>query len=645
MIDWAHLIMSNILVATLIGVLAWLIGRSGQRAFLAHLLWVAFFLKLVTPPIVLLPIEVPAAWLPTELIGQPSYVANVELVNSRALVATTLVATDDQPLVVGQPDSAAQSSYAVSFSLVVVCIWGFGFIYHIGRGTLRFWKFQRLLNQQGVMDDEATAFVGSLIANRQPIVRRQAPKVMRIPLRVSPMLFGSLFRTVIVCPDVLWQAFSDDERQAFLAHETAHYVRRDHWVRWLEWVTTAAYWWFPAVYLARTQLQRHEEACCDAWAVQQLRSPPRHYAEALLKAVDFISEQHVGIPRFASGMRHTDCLEERLRFVMLGHNRAVMKTTSRVASFIAISGVLLLHPLVQPVEAVVASTVKLVPSIGGQLSSPDPATLENSDVAGALDADLPTPPVGFWNKSPERQWANFPLTKSGTSVVAEAGNGIRLQLDSGQTLNFTRDNFRAIVDIPSSKRVVIGTEDGSVRLWDLESGLPVSLIGRHSQAVSSAAYYLDFGLVTADTGGSVMRWNMQSGQVLATMSVNASSVQSVRYSTDGNSLAVLTGLWDQPTNQVLHVIDSRSLESIRTSPLAYSAAVVIPSPDDGWLAVDWAGGAWNVDSLAVRGRVPKEQVSALVLTQNQSAKIEGGDFTFGPNSTPLQFEGSVLYGQ
>lgn len=59
MIPLLQPVVSNILVATLIAVLAWQVGRSGRRARFAHALWIVFFVKLVTPPIILLPIAVP----------------------------------------------------------------------------------------------------------------------------------------------------------------------------------------------------------------------------------------------------------------------------------------------------------------------------------------------------------------------------------------------------------------------------------------------------------------------------------------------------------------------------------------------------------------------------------------------------------
>ena len=56
-------IASNIVVASLLASVAFLVGRSGRNAVIAHWLWVAVFVKLVTPPIVLAPIDIPRDWI------------------------------------------------------------------------------------------------------------------------------------------------------------------------------------------------------------------------------------------------------------------------------------------------------------------------------------------------------------------------------------------------------------------------------------------------------------------------------------------------------------------------------------------------------------------------------------------------------
>jgi bla regulator protein blaR1 len=307
MIPLLQLVVSNILVASLIAALAWQVGRSGRRARLAHVLWVIFFVKLITPPIVLLPIEVPETWLPEQWTQTAS---PYQAISQRLVLFSTNTVAPVDETATGQLPTVSQVGAAITVassgwsSLTWICsLWLLGCLFVVVRGLTRFMRFHRLLHREGTLDEEATSYVRQLLtqeSHRSAAVR--CPKVLRLPIRVSPMLFGFGRRAVIVCPDQLWQSLSTDNRNGFLAHETAHFYRRDHWVRWLEWVDTAANWWLPLVYIARRQLERHEEACCDAWAVSRLQLPPRSYAEALLRVVDFISDHEVGIPRLASGM-------------------------------------------------------------------------------------------------------------------------------------------------------------------------------------------------------------------------------------------------------------------------------------------------------------------------------------------------------
>ncbi|MBO6004269.1 MAG: M56 family metallopeptidase, partial [Verrucomicrobia bacterium] len=74
-----------------------------------------------------------------------------------------------------------------------------------------------------------------------------------------------------------------------LAHELAHISRRDHWVRWLEWLTAMIFWWNPLVYLGRNRLRANEEICCDDKVLSTLPVTPRQYASTLLDALEHMA--------------------------------------------------------------------------------------------------------------------------------------------------------------------------------------------------------------------------------------------------------------------------------------------------------------------------------------------------------------------
>lgn len=128
------------------------------------------------------------------------------------------------------------------------------------------------------------------LAGSQPLLEFQAiPRVP--PLRLAdvplPALFGCPGAMVIFFPRQLWYSLNPQRRRALLAHEIAHYLRGDHWVRLLESTAAIVYWWLPAVCRIRAEIEEAEEACCDAWVIGTAGCHPREYGEAILDALSW----------------------------------------------------------------------------------------------------------------------------------------------------------------------------------------------------------------------------------------------------------------------------------------------------------------------------------------------------------------------
>src|SRR5262249_44539898 len=145
-------------------------------------------------------------------------------------------------------------------------------------------RFRRLLRHARPAPAELQARAAELAAR---LGLTHCPAVALVPGSVPPMLWMAVGRPTGYLPADLLEKLDPSERETLLAHELAHLRRRDHWVRWLEFVVQGVYWWYPLVPLARRQMQVHEEECCDALVVGVL--PARSYAAAIVRTLDFLA--------------------------------------------------------------------------------------------------------------------------------------------------------------------------------------------------------------------------------------------------------------------------------------------------------------------------------------------------------------------
>lgn len=624
----------NLFVACLIACLASIVGRSGRHAVIAHWLWLAVFIKLITPPIFDTPVTIPHSWIASI---QSFYLSANPLPASTDSSPSEAVA-DSSP---GDGSSSGDGSQAVSlgaasisgglhagdrlgpdYLLLGMLVWGSGACFIVCRGAWRFVRFLKLLHDESVVNYEANAVVKRLLPNSTHV-----PPVRLISARISPMLFGIGKHTCIVCPNQLWTSLSRADREAFLAHEVAHFQRRDHWIRWLEWIVTAIYWWLPLVYVARKQLERHEEAACDAVAIASLKALPRAYAEALLNVVDFLSENKVGIPRLASRMQPTETLEERLRLIMSPDKRSLPQSL-RWGLFALCLSLMLTHPRL---------------SVGGNvsaLSNPEMANRSLQSLGDELkhsagdsvtggsslpNIALPAVPQGWWNEQPRSSYADLRFGDRALNISATAGGGLHVQRSDGATHVFDTDSIGALAYIPNSGRLILGNSAGELHLWDPTASQSVSLIGRHQKAVSSVAFHPRAGLVSGGADGVVSRWDLQSGQLLNNIAFDE-RICSVRWSQLGDQLAVLTGNWTELNRfSRLHIVHGRTLDSLETIAVPPTTAVVQYHAQQGWLAIDWSGQVTSLASSELIFVVPKVEVTGLVLCQESLDAIELGN--------------------
>ena len=135
-------------------------------------------------------------------------------------------------------------------------------------------------------------------------------------------------------------------------------------------------------------------------------------------------------------------------------------------------------------------------------------------------------------------------------------SGFKLQ----HTLRGHTEEIRQIAWSPDGRLLASGSNDQTVRLWDVATGQALHTLTGHTDPVGSVAWSSDGRLLASSSGDQTVRlWDGVTGQVLHSLTGHTSWVSSVAWSPDGRQLASgsydqTVRLWDGVTGQVLHTL-------------------------------------------------------------------------------------------
>jgi len=405
---------SNAFVAGLLGLAAWLVGLVCRRPAVLHALWLLVLLKLITPPLVPVPVSwataarpaPPAAAVPAVAVEPPVAVddfalswqlppaeeaapAAAEPRTPLTLVELERAALPSEPAAAGaalplggSPAPAGAAGVWPTLRLVLAGVWLGGSAGWLLLLLARTRRFQRLLVHAR---PAPLALAGQVESLGQRLALRSPPPTLLVPGAVSPMLWGLPGAARLLFPAELLPRLDDEQRGTLLVHELAHLRRRDHWVRVLELLATVLYWWHPVVWCARRGLREAEEQLCDAWVVWALPAAAKSYAIALVETVNFLADAPppLALPPAASGVGQVPMLKRRLTMIMRG-------SIPRTLSAAGLCGVLGLGALLLPFVPTLAQADPPAAPDPVRAAAPDPVrgvAIEVGDVLKFKEAD------------------------------------------------------------------------------------------------------------------------------------------------------------------------------------------------------------------------------------------------------------------
>lgn len=300
-------------LSLLLAGLAWVMtGRRGTHPSVAHLLWLLVLVALLLPAVVAVPVPPATAGTASATAGdrQSAEPTNAWLSAGAGGIDDAGPGTPFVPRLGGN----ARTGVATAWLSVTALL--------LGWTLVRTLRFRRLLGRTSQSAPSALGHEVSRIGRGLGLVR--GPEVHTTTARVSPMVCWTGGRVRLVIPSFLLAELGRGELRAVLAHELAHVRRRDHLVRWIEWLACSVFWWNPVAWWARRELRAAEEASCDALGVVATGSTPRAYAKSLLHVLEVMSEPPTPpTPTLASGVasgRGSRSLERRRRMLVTGRS-------------------------------------------------------------------------------------------------------------------------------------------------------------------------------------------------------------------------------------------------------------------------------------------------------------------------------------
>jgi WD40 repeat protein len=97
---------------------------------------------------------------------------------------------------------------------------------------------------------------------------------------------------------------------------------------------------------------------------------------------------------------------------------------------------------------------------------------------------------------------------------------------------------------PDGRSVVTGSLDNTARLWDAQTGKPISPPLQHQASVEAVAFSPDGRSVVTGSGDKTARlWNAQTGKTISPPLKQQDFISTVAFNPDGKSFSVATSHW------------------------------------------------------------------------------------------------------
>ncbi|MEO1526658.1 MAG: M56 family metallopeptidase [Planctomycetota bacterium] len=295
-----------------------LVATSFLRRFsvrFAAIVWLVFFIKCLTPPLVTSPTSLLGYVTPDAISESGSREVLLPRVDT---VQSTKIQTSSEIDMTSVPP--ALRSLARWFTpTLLVAVWALG---AAGFSVLAVSQYRRVLgglrsvesfrNESWPLQDR--------ISEAERLVEDFSARLDfrdEVRLRISegdagPFSFGVLSPTIALPRNVLESKVALDH---VIAHELVHLWRRDPLIGWLQTFTQILFWFHPGVPVATRKMNAYLEIGCDEDAVRLFGLDRPKYSRALLHTIELQSSS-ASLPEWAPCILRSQITRERISAVL-----------------------------------------------------------------------------------------------------------------------------------------------------------------------------------------------------------------------------------------------------------------------------------------------------------------------------------------
>jgi len=182
----------------------------------------------------------------------------------------------------------------------------------------------------------------------------------------------------------------------------------------------------------------------------------------------------------------------------------------------------------------------------------------------------------------------------------------------------------AVVLTPNGRCAISGSWDGTLRVWDLESGRSVRTLEGHTDWINAVAVTLDGDRAISASADRTLRvWDLESGQSVRTLQGHTDRINAVVVTPDGHCAISAAAdrtllVWDLESGQSVRTLEGH-LGVVNAVAVTPDSRVAVSASADHTLRV------WDLESgkLVRTLQVHLDCVNAVVATQDGRRAISG----------------------